>query len=85
MALEKKYKISNLINVIYSRFDRCGLERIMGLLFCEEFINNYNKKSLFGSIYSYPNAFYYTYNDYQYDLENNNILPNQFVKVWTGR
>ena len=35
--LETKYGITNLISVINSRTDRCGLERIMGLLFNQEY------------------------------------------------
>ena len=82
--LEQKYKISNLINVIRNRSDRCGLERIMGLLFYQEYIHFSNKTSLFGNIFTHPYAFKYTYEKYTNDLKKKRVA-NIFVKVWTGR
>ena len=84
--IEEKYKLTNLISAITNRSDRCSFERIIGLIFNEEYFNK-NKihlQSLFGDIYKYPNAFKYTYLDYKIDLSKK-ILPSMFVKVWTGR
>jgi hypothetical protein len=82
--LENKYHISNLINVVHNRTDRCSLERILGLLFCQEFPKLLTIKSLFGDIMKQPRAFSYTYDDYCSDLSKKRIA-NPFVKVWTGR
>lgn len=82
--IEKKYNISNLVNAIHCRKDRCGLERIMGLLFCLESRNVCKVGSLFGDILAQPRAFKYTYDTYMNDFKKNKI-PSIFVKVWTGR
>lgn len=82
--LEKKYGISNLVNVIYNRTDRCSLERILGLLFCQEYPKLKLIKSLFGDIIAQPRAFSYTYDDYHNDLTKRKVIK-PFVKVWTGR
>lgn len=82
--LENKYRISNLVNVIHNRTDRCALERILGLLFCEEFPKLLRISSLFGDIMKQYRAFNYTYNDYENDLNHKKVV-NSFVKVWTGR
>lgn len=82
--LQQKYNIVNLINVIGSRTDRCSLERILGLLFCEECPKLLQYNSLFGDIMRFPRAFSYNYNDYDNDLKQKKILK-PFVKVWTGR
>lgn len=82
--LENKYRISNLVNVIHNRTDRCSLERILGLLFCEEYPKLVKLSSLFGDIMRQPRAFTYNYNDYNNDLTHRKII-NPFVKVWTGR
>jgi hypothetical protein len=83
-SLEEKYKISNLVSVILTRKDRCGLERIMGLLFNNEYLKNIHVKSLFGHIHTHHNAFIYTYDNYLDDLKLNRVV-GIFVKVWTGR
>jgi hypothetical protein len=82
--LENKYNISNLVNVIHNRIDRCSLERVLGLLFCEECKKLLYIKSLFGDIMKQPRAFAYTYDEYCNDLSKKKII-NRFVKVWTGR
>lgn len=82
--IENKYNISNLVNVIHNRTDRCSLERILGLLFCQEYPNLLKINSLFGDILKQPRAFNYNYNDYSDDLKNKRALV-PFVKVWTGR
>lgn len=82
--LEKKYKITNLVNVINNRTDRCGLERIMGLLFCQEYPALNHVKSIFGHINKHHKSFNYTYDNYLQDF-NNKKAREPFVKVWTGR
>jgi len=82
--LEQKYRISNLVHTIHNRTDRCSLERILGLLFCQEYPNILKINSLFGDIMRQSRAFNYNYNDYSNDL-NNKKLIHPFVKVWTGR
>lgn len=82
--LENKYKLTNMIPAIKCRTDRCSLERILGLLFCEEYPNLLNVKSLFGDIMASPNAFAYNYEHYNNDFKSKNI-HRPFVKVWTGR
>jgi hypothetical protein len=84
MHIENKYNISNLVNVIHCRKDRCGLERIMGLIFCLENPNLLKVGSLFGDIFSHYNCFRYTYDNYIYDFRTHKI-HGLFVKVWTGR
>lgn len=82
--IESKYKISNLIYVIKNRKDRCGLERIMGLIFFTEYLKNIHNKSLLGHINSHHNAFKYKYDHYLNDLQNKKI-HGIIIKVWTGR
>jgi hypothetical protein len=82
--LQQKYNISNLVHYIHNRTDRCSLERILGLLFYEEYPNLLNVNSLFGDILKSPRAFDYNYNDYDNDLKHKKLL-HKFVKVWTGR
>lgn len=84
VKLENKYKITNLINGIHCRADRCCLERIMGVLFNEECPQLYNIKSLFGNIHHHYRAFKYNYNEYKYDFKKKR-LKGIVVKVWTGR
>lgn len=83
-SLERKYKISRLVNVVHNRTDRCALERILGLLFHEEYPDLIKIKSMFGDIFSQPRTFSYTYDDYMNDLKQKKIIRN-VVKVWTGR
>lgn len=82
--LENKYNITNLTLVIKNRTDRCGLERIMGLLFCQECPKLKQKGSVFGNIHRHHRAFKYDYNNYLQDL-NKKKACGPFVKVWTGR
>ena len=82
--LESKYRITNLITVINSRTDRCGLERIMGLLFSQENLLLKIRGSLFGNIMNHYKAFGYNYDEYIQDF-NNKKTCGSFVKVWTGR
>lgn len=82
--LQQKYNITNMIQAINSRTDRCSLERVLGLLFYEECPRLQKYNSLFGDIMRMPRAFAYNYNDYDEDLKRKKLL-NPFVKVWTGR
>jgi hypothetical protein len=82
--IETKYNLSNLINCINCRKDRCGLERIIGLLFFQEFPYLKNIGSLFGNINNHYKSFKYNYNEYSNDFKNNKA-HEKFVKVWTGR
>lgn len=82
--LEKKYEISKLVHVVKNRTDRCGLERVLGCLFCEEYSLLTKVKSLFGSISKYPKNFRYHFEDYEKDLTQHK-LHNPIIKVWTGR
>jgi hypothetical protein len=82
--LETKYFISNLVYVINSRIDRCGLERIMGLLFSEECSLLKIRGSLFGNIMNHYKSFSYNYDEYISDFNNKKVCGS-FVKVWSGR
>lgn len=82
--IEIKYTITNLVDVVTCRKDRCGLERIMGLLFCQEYPDVLKINSFFGNILNHYKAFHYNYDEYKFDFQNKKI-PHKFVKVWTGR
>ena len=82
--LENKYNITNLINVVHNRTDRCSLERVLGLLFCQEYPSLITIHSLFGDIMKHHKAFTYNFDEYIHDLSNKQIC-HSFIKVWTGR
>lgn len=82
--IQHKYNLNALVNVVTNRTERCAFERIIGLLFCEEFKQLINIKSLFGDILNKHKALKYDYDEYINDLKQNKI-PYPFVKVWTGR
>ena len=82
-SLERIYGISNMIQAVKCRADRCSLERIFGAIFCKECKEVVRLKSLFGNIMSYQ-TWGYTYDKYETDLKRNKI-PKPIVKVWTGR
>ena len=82
--LELKYKITNLVNAIHCRTDRCSLERVMGLLFNEEYKQLKNIKSLFGEITRHHKSFQYHYSEYWNDFQQKKIV-HPIVKIWTGR
>jgi hypothetical protein len=82
-AIENKYNITNLVNVVKTRPDRCCLERIFGCIFSTESPTLYRKKSLFGDIMKYQ-RWGYSYNEYMQHLKKGTI-PRVIVKVWTGR
>ena len=82
-TIENKYGITNLINVVKCRSDRCSLERIFGCIFSTESPTLYNKKSLLGDIMKYQ-KWGYTYNEYMQHLKKGTV-PAVLVKVWSGR
>ena len=82
--IQNKYNINKLIQVVKNRPDRCALERVLGVIFCEECPKLLTINSLFGDIFKQPGAFKYNYNDYNNDLSKKRIV-HPFVKVWTGR
>ena len=82
--IQNKYKLTNLVDVVHNRTDRCGLERILGLLFCEEYPELVKINSLFGDILKQNRAFNYNYDQYKEDLKHKKVI-HPFVKVWTGR
>jgi hypothetical protein len=82
--IQNKYNITNLVHVISNRTDRCSLERILGLLFCEEYPLLKKISSLFGDIMLQNRAFNYNYDQYTSDLTKRRVI-HPFVKVWTGR
>lgn len=82
--LELKYKISNLVNAVRCRVDRCSLERVMGLLFNEEYQQLKYIKSFFGEIRYHHKSFGYHYPEYYNDFNKKKIV-HPVVKIWTGR
>jgi len=84
LSLDNKYGITNLVNVIKNRSDRCCLERIMGCIFFTEITTLYKIKSLFGNITNHYNYSKYSFDEYSEQLINNEI-PRYIIKVWTGR
>jgi hypothetical protein len=82
--IENKYNITNLINSVKCRNDRCCLERIFGCIFSTESPKLYLKKSLLGDIMKYQ-TWGYSYHNYKNDLLNKGSVPKAVVKVWTGR
>ena len=81
--LEHKYNITNMMNSVFCRADRCCLERILGCIFFTENPKINGRKSLFGNIMKY-HKWGYTYEEYENDLKKNRI-PRFIIKVWTGR
>ena len=82
--INKKYEITNLTNAIRCRNDRCGLERIMGLIFTIEYPTLYKCPSLFGDILRKYKTLNYSLDNYESDF-NSGKLPSNFIKIWTGR
>ena len=81
--IEQKYKITNLIQAVKCRADRCCLERIFGAIFFTESPRLCKQKSLFGNIMKYQ-KWGYTYDEYMEHIRSGK-LPKYVVKVWTGR
>jgi hypothetical protein len=82
--LQQKYNITNLVNMVHNRTDRCSLERVLGLIFCDECPYLKRIGSLFGDIMLKPKAFHYNYDEYESDLIHKKKMVSM-VKVWTGR
>jgi hypothetical protein len=82
--LQNKYSITNLIQSVRCRDDRCSLERIFGCLFFTE-SSSYiiDKKSILGDIMKYQ-TWGYSYEDYQKDIKRGKV-PNAIIKIWSGR
>jgi hypothetical protein len=83
--LESKYHITNMIELVKCRKDRCCLERIFGVIFYTENAKQLSiNRSLFGRIHNHYAAFKYNYEKYLADL-GKNLTRGKVVKVWTGR
>ena len=82
--VDNKYTITNLTNAIHCRKDRCGLERILGIIFSIESLNLSHNPSLFGGIFKHPHNFKYNLEQYENDFYRGK-LPHYIIKVWTGR
>lgn len=79
--LEKKYGFSALTSVVKCRTDRCGLERIMAILFHIEFPGLLSRPSLLGPIFQYM-RWGTTFDEY---IEDGQGFRLPVVKVWSGR
>ena len=87
-TLQRKYNISNMVNVVKNKTDRCGLERIIGLLFCAECPKLKSFHSFFGNIHNYKRGEYswgYTYQQHRNFMSKYKRPPVPVVKVWSGR
>jgi len=82
--IESKYSISNLVNYIHCRMDRCAFERIIGALISLEYPIIRKFPSLFGNI-QLNGDWGYTFEQYEKDFYEHKRLPRVIVKVWTGR
>jgi len=83
-TLQNKYNLFNLLQVVKNRQDRCCLERIMGIIFYNEFKELVKIKSLLGSINTYG-PWGFTWNEYCEKLTNKQKPSKPLIKVWTGR
>ena len=82
--IEKKYAITNMVHNVLCRSDRCCLERIMGCIFYNDYPCISKIKSLFGDISHHHKWRIYTFDNYMTNLKKGTV-PDQVVKVWTGR
>jgi len=83
--LRNKYHLFNLLSVVQCRTDRCGLERILGILFCMEYPLLIKTKSLLGSIQNRIMRWGYTYEEHCRNMRKYKKTLVPVVKVWTGR
>jgi hypothetical protein len=84
MYINNKYTITNLINVIQNRSDRCALERIFGVIFNVE---TKSKKTMFGYInesHQHAKLCLYSFDEYINSFKKGKIQTH-VIKVWTGR
>ena len=84
LHIEKKYKITNMVHSVFTRPDRCCLERIMGCIFNNDCPSTIKIKSLFGDISQHYKWRKYTFDNYTTHLKKGTV-PHVGVKVWTGR
>jgi len=84
LHIEQKYKLSNLVNVIRCRKDRCAFERIIGIIINVECPMSVKVRSIFGSIFNHPKRFEYTFQQYMSDVHHKRPM-RKATKVWTGR
>lgn len=82
--IQNKYNITNLLNCVTNRTDRCSLERVMSLLFYIEYPNLKNIKSVYGDIFKYL-KWGYTYDEYIKQIVTTKKVIKPLIKVWTGR
>jgi hypothetical protein len=80
--INDKYNLTNLINVVLNRSDRCVLERIFAIIFYLE--SSLKSKSFLGDINAIKGYYGYTFDDY-IKLFNKKKVLLPVVKVWTGR
>lgn len=73
--INNKYTISNLLNNITTRYNRCSFERVLACMLQL----NYKKVTLFGNIHKYC-RWGLSFDNY---IKYNINLP--LIKVWTGR
>lgn len=84
LGIGNKYNLFNLLNFVTTRRHRCCLERIMGIIFHEEYLRRVKQYSLLGNITSYCN-WGYTYQEHCDNIHNKKIPRLPIVKVWSGR
>jgi hypothetical protein len=84
--IQKKYNLFNLLNYVTTRGDRCGLERVVGVIFYIEYLKEIGHPSLLGDIHSYGLTWgfnFKNYKDYKVNTNMKRCLP--IIKVWSGR
>lgn len=84
IGLKNKYNLFILLNYVTERKYRCCLERIMGVIFYEEYLKYVKQHSLLGNIKAYC-EWGYTYKEHCENLRNKKIPNLPVVKVWSGR
>lgn len=82
--IDNKYNITSLLYAVKNRTDRCALERIMAILFYNEYPRLIEIKSLLGTIHNYM-KWGYSYDNYINDIKKYKGAIRPIVKVWTGR
>jgi hypothetical protein len=75
-TLQHKYNLFELLPLVVDRQQRMCLERVMGVLFSAEQVDNV----LFGSIFSYC-KWGITFEEYK----KNSTPRRPIIKVWSGR
>jgi hypothetical protein len=85
VLIAEKYNMFNLINVIKTRKYRCSFERIIAIIFYLEKCDN---KSLFGNylqLLEINETNCDNINNYLYCFNNAKVLPQNIIKLFTGR